>query len=171
MSILNAAIATADTEQQAADALFITSRCEAAGMDPDSYRCVIGAMVRLGPAVTVKGPAWRNDHEFVAALLDLECDLFTKLQQINSLISRIQAAIEQINEYTRVEHIEALHASLDVLHPAAARITSALNRVIAAPEELAETYAVCYRHVRSGRLLPYRGRFISGEVPVGDPAA
>lgn len=166
MSILSTAIATADTEQEAAHALFIKSRCEATGMAPDSYRCVIGAMVRLGDAVASRGTAWRNDQEFVSALLDLECDLFTKLQQINKLIQQVSIAIEQINEYTPVEHIDALYASLDLLRPAASRVTAALNRVIAAPEELADTYAACYRHVRSGRKLPFRGRFISGDVAV-----
>ncbi|MGI5288006.1 hypothetical protein ACQEVF_32340 [Nonomuraea polychroma] len=169
MSILNTAIAVADTEQQAANALFIKSRCEATGMEPASYRCVIGAMVRLGDAVASRGPAWRNDHEFVGALLDLECNLFTKLQQINRLIRQINVAIAQINEYTPLEHIDALYASLDLLHPAASHVTAALNRVIAAPEELAETYAACYRHVRAGKKLPYDGRFISGEI--APPAA
>ncbi|MEV0993391.1 hypothetical protein [Nonomuraea sp. NPDC050202] len=164
MSLLKTAIATADTEQQAAHALFIKSRCDASGMDVASYRCVIGAMVRLGEAVSSRGPAWRNDHEFVSALIDLECDLHTKLKQINELTNTVMVGISLINENTRVEHIDALYASLDLLRPARDRVIGALNRVIAAPEELTETYAVCYRHVRAGRKLPYRGRFISGEI-------
>lgn len=164
MKILRLAIATADTEQQSAHALFLRSRCEASGMDPDSYRCVIGAVLRLGPAVTGRGPAWRNDHEYVGALIDLECDLHTKLQQVNNLIAGVHVAIAGINEYTRVEDIAALYAALDLLNPAADRVVSALSRVIAAPEELTETYAIAYRFVRSGRKLPYRGRFISGEI-------
>lgn len=167
MSLLQIAIATADTSEEAAVAAFIMSRCHASGLAASAYRCVVGAAVNLGLVGGSRQQAWRNDHEFVGALIDLECDLFTKLQSINSVIAMVQAEWANTpNIPENVPYFNMLLAARDVLVPARARVTAALNRVIAAPDELAETYAVCYRHVRSGRSLPYRGRFISGDVAV-----
>jgi len=164
-SLLRTAIYTASTMPQAEHTLFIKSRCEASGMDPDSYRCVIGVLVRLGGEPVVdKGPGWRNDHEYLGALVDLECDLHTKLRQINNLIDAYTVTLAAINEYTRVADIAALHASLDILQPAKSRVAGALKRMYFASEDLTETYAVCYRHIRAGKKLPHRGRFISGDV-------
>lgn len=165
MSILSDAIAAADTEDQAATAHHMLTRCYASGLDPDAYRCVIGAACHLGYADHAKGSAWASDRELFSVLIDLECELFTKLKQIYSLIALVQAewnATENIPE--NVPYFNMLLAARDVLVPAERRVTLALNRVIAAPDELADTYAACYRLVRAGRKLPYRGRFISGEV-------
>jgi hypothetical protein len=167
MSLLQIAIDTADTSEEAAVAAFIMSRCHASGLAAAAYRCVVGAAVNLGLAGGSRQQAWRNDHEFVGALIDLECDLFTKLQAINSVIAMVQAEWANTpNTRENVPYFAALQAAMDMLVPARDRVTAALNRVIAAPDELADTYAVCYRHVRSGRSLPYRGRFISGDVAV-----
>ncbi|GAA1749328.1 hypothetical protein [Nonomuraea bangladeshensis] len=164
MSILSLAVEAADTTELAAEAAVMVSRCHASGLDPDAYRCVIAAMVNLGANPATGGPAWWSDREFVGKLIDLECELYTRLQEINRLITRATTEIARIDRYTPVEQVEALHAALDVLRPARARVTAALNRVIAAPDELTGTYAACYRHVRAGKQLPYKGRFISGAV-------
>ncbi|WP_433516481.1 hypothetical protein ACQP2T_13465 [Nonomuraea sp. CA-143628] len=167
MSLLQIAIDTADTSEEAAIAALIMSRCHASGLAAAAYRCVVGAAINLGLNEGLRGPAWRQDVEFVGALIDLECDLFAKLQHINRVIAQIQyewANTPNIPENAAYFH--ALQAAADVLGPARGRVTAALNRIIRAPEELAETYAACYRHVRAGRQLPYRGRFISGEITV-----
>ncbi|MET8987771.1 hypothetical protein ABZW49_20180 [Nonomuraea wenchangensis] len=165
MSILSLAVEAADTTELAAEAAVMVSRCHASGLDPDAYRCVIAAMVNLGAAAATGGPAWWSDREFVGRLIDLECELYTKLQHINNLIAKVQlewATTPNIPE--NVPYFAMLQAAADVLRPACARVTAALNRVIAAPDELTGTYAACYRLVRSGRQLPYKGRFISGAV-------
>lgn len=167
MSILSLAIEAADTSEQAETAALIMSRCHASGLDAGAYRCVIGAALHLGLTAAVRGPAWRNDQEFMGALIDLECDLHTKLQDIHSKIAIVRA------EWANTPHtsentadLAILQAAMDTLIPARSRVIAALNRVIAAPDELTETYAACYRHVRAGKTLPYNGRFISGEAVV-----
>jgi hypothetical protein len=167
MSLLNIAIEAADTSELAATAALIMSRCHASGLDADAYRCVVGAAVHLGLSPASRCRAWSSDREFVDTLLDLECDLYAKLQHINSVIAMVQAEWANTpNIPENVPYFATLQAAGDMLGPAHAHVTAALNRVIAAPDELADTYAACYRHVRSGRQLPYRGRFISGDVAV-----
>ena len=166
MTILGDAIATANLEDLAESAALIVARCHATGLDPSSYRCALSAAVRLGITTWGISARWNSDNDYVGALIDLECDLFTKLQQISAMIARYAAALEA--EYGKVlqrpKVIAALQAALEILATARDKATAALNRVMAAPDELTGTYAAAYHHVRSGRVLPFNGRFISGEV-------
>lgn len=165
MSILSDALAAADTEEQAATAQHMLTRCYASGLDPTSYRTIIAAALHLGYADHAKGRAWASDREFFAALLDLECELFTKLKHIKNLMRWVADewnTTPQIPE--NIPYFNALLAAKQILNPAAGRVGPALARVIDAPDEMTDTYAACYRLVRAGRKLPYRGRFISGDV-------
>ncbi|WP_219471273.1 hypothetical protein [Nonomuraea rhizosphaerae] len=165
MSIVKTALAAADTEEQAATAQHMLTRCYASGLDPDAYRTVIYAASTLGYADHTKGSAWGSDREFFAALIDLECELFTKLKHINNLMRWIAEEWNTTpNIAENIPYFNALLAAKDILNPAAQRVGIALARIIAAPDELTHAYAACYRLVRAGRKLPYDGRFITGEL-------
>lgn len=165
MTIVSDAINAANLEEEAATAAMIVSRCHSTGLDARSYRCVIGAAVTLGMAPWSRLPRWSGDQEFVNALIDLECDLYGRLQQIVGMIARLNAAYEACPKTKRnADYLAAIETALSILGPARVKVTTALNRIMAAPDELADTYAACYRLVRAGRVLPFDGRFISGEA-------
>ncbi|MFI6793705.1 hypothetical protein ACIBG4_40875 [Nonomuraea sp. NPDC050383] len=165
MSILNAAVALADTTDHAHTATSMVGRCAATGLAAASYRSVIAAAVTLGmTACTATGP-WRNDIDFINALVDLEAELSAQASQIRSMIADCEERLALVDEHTPTDYVVALQAALEILYAALRRVEYATNRLMAAPDELGDTYAAAYSHIRSGRKLPYRGRFISGDVP------
>lgn len=172
MDIVTTAMALADTTELGLAAAQMCGRCRATGLVASSYRCLMGAARVLDtPYMPMlhRGVAWRTDVGFVNRLIDLECDIYNRLVQVNQMIAAIQALIAELwaaydetpeTEYCLVQ-IGMLQGALEVLHPASARLRYALYRVAAAPNELGEVYAAAYWHVRSGRILPYRGRWLT----------
>ena len=172
MDIVTAAMALADTSELGLTAALMCGRCRATGLVAASYRCLMGAARVLdNPYMPMlhRGVRWRTDVGFVNRLIDLECDIYNRLVQVNATIARIQQMIAELwatydetpeTEYCLVQ-IGLLQGALEALHPAAARLRYALYRVAAAPSELGEVYAAAYRHVRAGRLLPHRGRWLT----------
>ncbi|MEU8364920.1 hypothetical protein AB0C27_53795 [Nonomuraea sp. NPDC048882] len=169
---MSTAVSLADTSEIAGTAAAMIGRCQATGIVVASYRGLIAAAVTLGMQPALRGRAWPTDTTFVTALVDLECDLFSRLTQVNAMIDRLVGDIEWLeSQYTGTPETEiylrrsaVLRAALDVLIPAQTRLNYALGRVMAVPEELGETYAAACAHVRSGRQLPFNGRWITGRT-------
>jgi hypothetical protein len=169
MDVMSTAVSLADTSELAAAAATMIGRCRGTGIVVASYRGLIAAAVTLGMPPALRGRAWSTDTAFVTALVDLECDLFGRLSQVNSMIANLQAEIVRLEGLydgtpeteIYLRHIALLQAALEVLVPAQGRLNYALGRVMAVPDELGETYAAAYAHVRSGRLLPFNGRWIT----------
>jgi hypothetical protein len=164
VSVLTAAVNAADLSEQAHTATIMVARCAATGLVASSYRGVIAAAVTLGMTGRTRHVAWACDIQFVTALVDLETDLSLRLMQIRELITSYETrlAAELDAEHPNAEAIAALEAALGVLHPARHRVEYAISRLMTAPDELGDTYAAAYNHVRSGRKLPYNGRFLTG---------
>ncbi|MGJ6962540.1 hypothetical protein ACSDR0_11585 [Streptosporangium sp. G11] len=166
MSILSTAIALADTSELAHTATVMVGRCGSTGLVPASYRGVIAAAVTLGMTGPPRAVAWCNDIEFVNALVDLETELSIRLREANAMIRTLWGRLEEIPATEEnADLIATICAALEILTPAASRIEYAMGRLMAAPNELGETYAAAYNLVRSGRRLPRNGRWITGDAP------
>ncbi|MBO3744894.1 hypothetical protein J5X84_02360 [Streptosporangiaceae bacterium NEAU-GS5] len=172
MSIYSAAAHLADTSELSHTASQMTARCRSTGLTPSSYRGIIAVAVALGlaPGSRLAGRAWQTDVEFVNAIIDLETEVMTRLKRTNEMISRYETlltnALAEPDKNTAP--ITALRAALPLLYTARRRVSYALGRLMAAPDELGDTYAAAYRLVKSGRQLPHNGRFITGQN--GPPA-
>ena len=174
MDVVTAAMALADTTDLGEVAARMCGRCQATGLVASSYRRLIGTARVLGVpymAMLHAGVAWRRDVGFVNVLIDLECDICNRLVQVNSMIVNFEGQIAGLwaiydgTDETAwcLVQIGILQGAVQVLYPALARLRYALRRIHGAPDELGETYAAAYRHVRSGRKLPLNGRWLTAD--------
>ncbi|WP_433519023.1 hypothetical protein ACQP2T_28000 [Nonomuraea sp. CA-143628] len=174
MDVVTIATALADTTGLGEIAARMCGRCQATGLVAFSYRRLIGTAHVLGVpymAMLHAGVAWRTDVNFVNVLIDLECDIYNRLVQVNNLIVDLENQIAGLwaiyDETPETEwclaQIGVLQGVLQILYPALSRLKYALQRIQGAPDELGETYAAAYRHVRSGRKLPFNGRWLTAD--------
>jgi hypothetical protein len=174
MHIVTVAMTLADTSELGLAAAQMCGRCRSTGIIPASYRRLMGAAYVLGtPYMPMlhAGRAWRSDVQFVNWLIDLECDLYNAIVQVNNMMQQVRDAIgawwavyDDTDETAYVlDMIAMLESVLPPLYGAARRLRYALNRVMGAPDELGEVYAAAYQHVRAGRKLPYNGRWLTAD--------
>lgn len=164
-SYTSEAVILADTEEIATAAASMVGSCRQTGLDLGGYRGLIGCALTLGMQPARHGPAWRTDTAFINAVVDLEDEMRRKLFRIRSKKAQLNALLETIPDIEENAHILAdIYAALEILEPAEQRIGYAVGRLIAVPGELGDTYAAAYQLVRSGRKLPYDGRFITGSA-------
>jgi hypothetical protein len=174
MDPITLAEALADTSDLAEIAARMCGRCQSTGLVVASYRRLIGTAHVLGVAympMLHAGVAWRTDVGFVNVLIDLECDIYNRLVQVNNMIVNVEGQIATLWAiYDETDEtawclaaIGVLQGALQVLYPALRRLKYALRRICGAPDELGEVYAAAYRHVRSGRKLPYNGRWLTAD--------
>jgi hypothetical protein len=174
MDAVTLAMALADTTDLGEIAARMCGRCRATGLVASSYRRLVGTAYVLGTpylAMLHGGLAWRTDVGFVNVLIDLECDIYNRLVQVNNMILQLQGQIAGLwatyDETPETEwclaEIGLLQGVLEGLYPALSRLKYALRRVHGAPDELGEVYAAAYRHVRAGRKLPFNGRWLTAD--------
>src|SRR5690606_15748014 len=143
----------------------MVGRCHATGLAPASYRGIIAAAVTFGMTAAPKQPPWATDVELITAVTDLEDHLSAKFHQVNNMISEYEGRLEEITPSEKNQQLIAgLEASLEILRTALRRVDYAMSRLATVPTELGDTYAAAYQLIRSGRSLPYNGRWITGGV-------
>lgn len=165
-------------------------RCRRSGLDPQSYAGLVGAAVVLSsPGATsaltatlsrIAAKPWRDDNELLRHVLELEVWLSTRLNEISRFTASVEADLAKAIEVFETtddedEEDEAwrticdCRAALEVVEPAVPRLRHALIRVRAVPEELGEHYTAAYRTLSRGHVLPFEGRWFTGEPAPGIP--
>ncbi len=165
----------ADTADLGAQAGHMAGRCQATGLDPRSYRGVIGASLALG-CLPAQGLdlRWADDRELITAICDLLDEIADRWAEYVKL--RHEAATERARSLaqrattTNFRDRDTLSATiadcttcLETLESLAPRLTAAARRLSDAPTQLGETYAEVYRLLATGRQMPHNGRWITGE--------
>ena len=79
----------------------------------------------------------------------------------DAAIAAAEALIRECE--TRIRICEDIGQALNVLRQ---HLERARARIRAVPADLGETYESVYRLIRRGGLMPYEGRWITGETPV-----
>ncbi len=169
MSYLSDAITLADTTELAIDAADMVGRCQATGLVAAGYRGLIAASLTLGAQPARRGAAWRTDTDFVNAVVDLETALYYRLHQVRAMIAQLSALLAELESRDEEHRDKALiaqvEAAIQILEAARKRLEYAAGRTLSVPDELGETYAAAYSLVRSGRNLPFNGRWVTAEIP------
>lgn len=177
MSWTGQAEVLADTQELGNEAGIMAGRCQATGLDPRSFRGIIGASLALGsgPAHSL-GVRWASDRELITAicdLLDLIADRWTAYRALLVAAANARAfarallagAPDDLGAGYQRAVIADCTTALDILGSLAARLRAASSRLNAAPHELGETYAAVYALIAQGRRMPHNGRWITGEEP------
>lgn len=170
-----------DTTGIGADGAMMCGRCRATGLDVRSFSPLIGATLALGvrPLSGAGWSPWSADRELVDALLDLVALVAARYTEcigfIGEAVATRAAAYKRIAALDPEENADDIRwlrvniancsTALEVIAPLPARLRAAMARLNAAPGRLGDTYAAVYRLVEAGRVLPYDGRWITGEEP------
>lgn len=171
-----------DLEELGENAARQCGRCQATGLVARSYRCLLGVAYALRTpyvAMLHRGPAWRDDVQFVTQVIDLHCDIYERRVRVNVLVQQTRERVAELwaayeciadveKEAAEAEailfEIGILEDALRRLLPAQVRLGYALERIALAPDELGDVYAAAYRLVRAGRVLPFNGRWLTGDL-------
>ncbi|MBG0828201.1 hypothetical protein HS041_10520 [Planomonospora sp. ID67723] len=179
MRYLSRAMVLADTEELGHEGAMMCGRCRATGLDVRSFAPLIGATLMLG----VRPPAARgwtpypDDRRLVDDLIDL-ADLVAARAGAAMALTRSAGAARahavamfaeaacadpprQQDMASWAAVMGDCDAALEVLQALLHRLRVIYQRLMAAPEQLGETYAAAYRLVSAGRVLPYDGRWLT----------
>ena len=138
----------------------------------------------------IRRGGYPTEREFVADLAAAEDDTADRLRAVSRLqadtVAAMDAALEALEEAKAMpvrEPCKGCHDARDaaiaaaearitvcervaaITDPLAARLAHALRRLRAVPADLGEVYESVYRLVRQGGVMPFAGRWISGEDP------
>jgi len=162
----------------------ILGGARAAGLDPAAYAPLTGAALALGAdRVTIyraTGPAHPSDVAFLAAVADAEDDARDLFAAAGKLADQGTAALDAAygdledalasgGEDADAEAADArvrglvCERALAVLAELDRRLRHAIARLQAAPAALGETYESVYDLIRAGGLMPFDGRWITGD--------
>jgi hypothetical protein len=167
-----------------------------AGLDPAAYAPLTGAALALGAdrvaVYRATGPAHPSDVAFLAAVADAEDDARDLLTAAGKLAGQVTAGLDAANNglldaladaALALEDedadcaadaralVQACDRALVVLAELDRRLRHAIARLQAAPAALGEAYEPVYNLVRAGGLMPFEGRWITGDGPAPAPAA
>jgi hypothetical protein len=181
-----------------ADLTGILGGARHAGLDPDAYRPLVGAAITLGssrlsvyaagralPALTAA--ELPSDVAFLSCLADAEDDATELLTSASVLAKKATAALDAALELAEDgetsadraigrERAAACEEAIGILAELDQRLRYAIGRIQAVPEALGETYESVYNLIRAGGLMPFDGRWLTGEAdglapgPAGTPA-
>ncbi|WP_431897963.1 hypothetical protein [Nonomuraea sp. bgisy101] len=167
----------ADTTDLGADAAMMCGRGRATGLDPVSIRSLIGATLALG-VCPLRGEGWtpyRTDRDLVEDLVELSVAVNDYGRRVEQLVRRVAARRFTLIRYLseseedhpqrpewRRELVDC-NTALAVLRPLPRRLAVVSAKLTACPVQLGETYAAVYALVAAGRVMPYRGRWLTGE--------
>jgi len=174
-------------------ATVILGGARTAGLDPAAYAPLTGAALALGAGqVTVyraAGPAHPTDTAFLAAVADAEDeahDLFTAAGKLaDQVTTALDTASGELDDALASDdkgaaaraadaraRIDACERALGLLAELDRRLRHAIARLQAAPAALGETYESVYNLIRAGGLMPFDGRWLTGDDgPAAGPAA
>ncbi|MGI5155849.1 hypothetical protein [Microbispora sp. CA-102843] len=179
MSWTSQAEVAADTSELGIAGRGMCGRCRATGLHPSAYAPLTGATVALGTwPLTGSGDGYvpfGSDRDLVDQLLDFGIAILGRYDRVVTLVRMIvlrrAELLAWIASAIRGDPVEAWQAevvdcttALEVLAGVPRRLRAAAGRVAATPAALGETYAEVYRLVAAGRVLPYNGRWLTGEV-------
>ncbi|OPG10574.1 hypothetical protein [Microbispora sp. GKU 823] len=179
MSWTSHAEVAADTSELGSLGRDLCGRCRATGLHPNAYAPLTGATLALGVWPLTGGghgyAPFASDRELVDQLLDFGIAILGQYDRVVTLVR--MAALRQaellawIASATKGDPVEAWQAelvdcttALEVLAGVPRRLRAAAGRVAATPAALGETYVEVYRLVAAGRVLPYNGRWLTGEM-------
>lgn len=177
MSWTGRAEVLADTQELGDEAGLIAGRCQATGLDPRSFRSIIGAALALGSGPQNSlGSRWETDRELITGicdLLDLIADRWTAYRRLLIAAANARAfaraclagAPDDLGAGYHRAVIADCTTALETLEYLARRLNAASRRLNAAPHQLGATYAAVYDLIAQGRQMPHNGRWITGEDP------
>lgn len=179
MSRLARAEALADTAETGDDIALIAGRCRATGLDPASYAPIMGAAMALGPrAWTATDCPYHLDRELIDDLLD-QITAIAERQQAHARLhtetahAHVQAArlLDTATPQTHPDDLAGWRSTISDCTAAAealsglrSRLRVARTKLTAAPAQLGETYQAVYTLLEQGRVMPYNGRWLTGET-------
>jgi hypothetical protein len=170
----------AHTREIGDDIALIAGRCRYTGLDPRSFAPIMGAAMALGSRPWhIMETAYASDSELIGDVLDLDIRLW---QHANAYI-RLRSNIVQAHAQAGARFAQAAQAeppdrpmmaywaavkgdceaALEVLAGLAPRLRAARAKLAQAPAQLGDTYLAVYDLLRQGRVMPYDGRFLTGE--------
>lgn len=168
MSYTAQAVALADAEEIGDAIVSATGRCGFSGLAPAAYRGLIRAAVALGARVRRVPPAWTDDAELFAEVADIIDQIMGRLTAIRSLWAQANAALAaelaKDDDDQDATLIADCYNARGVLAAAARGFSHLLMCVATVTDDTHETYQSAYDLVLSGHLMPYEGRFLSGEA-------
>jgi hypothetical protein len=173
------------------DAALIVAAAWRARVDPRATDGLAGAALALWatPSSLVRGGGQPlpHDREMITRAGDLETDTASLLKRARetfdgaaeaheaACLAAAAAAAQAAAARNREEasaaasalaeaqrQIADCEAALEMLQDAGQRLRYAAACLARVPDDLAETYDVCYSHIRRGGTLPYDGDFLTG---------
>ena len=181
MSWTSQAETLADTEELGGDVALMAGRCRATGLDPRAFAPIMGAAMALGARPSaIMDYAYSSDQELIEELLEHASAIYQRELDTIRLWSQAAAARQwAIASYTTAQALnppdyEAMRrwravwadcdAALEVLTNIPRRLRAARTRLTMAPAELGDTYQAVYDTLAQDRVMPYDGRWLTGEV-------
>lgn len=123
--------------------------------------------------------AYLRDQELIEDLLDHTAVVYQRELDCIRLLSQAAAArrwaiasyttAQSLNppDYAAMRHWRAVwadcDAALEVLAHLPGRLRAARSRLTMAPAQLGDTYQAVYDTLAQGRVMPYNGRWLTGE--------
>lgn len=161
-------------------------RCRRSGLDPIAYAGLVGALVALNAGTGLMGALnnlatvhttmyrWKDDNDLLQGVAGLEIHVQQRLTLVNDYIAHCEEARRIALRHVQEGHpdpgyravVRECDAALGSLYPAHNQLQHALRRIQAVPQDLGDTYAAAYATIRRGTVLPYDGRWITGDVPL-----
>jgi hypothetical protein len=184
VSLTGQAEVLADTTDLGQEGAMMCGRCRATGLDVRSFAPLIGATLALGVR-PLAGTGWTrypDDRRLVDDLIELADGVSSRCSAAERLVETAvrtrahaaamfaDAAAAEPPRDMDMAHWAAVmgdcDAATEILRALLPRLWAAYGRLVAAPEQLGETYAAVYRLLSAGRVMPHAGRWLTGEVPV-----
>ena len=167
MSFLARAQVLAGTDGLGGHATAISACAYRTGIDPWPLRGLTGTALVLGAGVTMttdSAQPYATDRALLDDIGTLDMLLFRRERQCTELRDLVLAAIAGAPAGPEGDGQRAdAQAALDVLAEVMPRLRYARMRLTSVPAALAKRYEAPQRLVRSGGVMPFDGRWITGE--------
>lgn len=169
----------------------------AAGVDAEAVRGLMGAALVLAAPLTVilgDAPPWEQDKLMLSATEDTAALVAETARDARRLGDQARDALEDAQAAlaaaraayasasgpadastaeaamsAALAQISSCTSALELLEDLTQRLAHAHARLESVPDDLREVYEAHYRLVRKGRVLPFEGRWLTGETRRATP--
>lgn len=157
------------------------NRCRATGLDEQSFTALHDVGNALSDTFKVRGRSrspWRSDRAYVNHLVEVEVLLVARLANIDlrleiweqeaaeaqDMLAILPYTLSTLAQRTYWQAVlESAVQALGIAEEARDKVWTALCCLRDLYDQLEDTYQAAYDLVRSGRVLPHNGRWITGE--------